>query len=36
MELEKIVYANVDWIKLTQNKDMGQALVNTAMNLQVP
>jgi hypothetical protein len=26
----------VDWIDLTQDRDQWMALVNTAMNLQVP
>jgi hypothetical protein len=34
--LEKIGFEVLDWIQLTQDRDMWRALVNTIMNLQVP
>jgi hypothetical protein len=33
MDLGKIGW---DWIDVAQDRDQGRALVNTAMNLQVP
>jgi hypothetical protein len=36
MDLREIVFGNVDWIHLTQDRDRWRALENTVMNLRVP
>jgi hypothetical protein len=36
MDLREIGFGNVDWIHWAQDRDRWRALVNTAMNLQVP
>jgi len=36
MDLQAVVCWGMDWIKLAQDRDRWQALVNVAMNLQVP
>jgi hypothetical protein len=36
MDLREIVLEGVDWIDLGQDRDQWRALVNTAMDLQVP
>jgi hypothetical protein len=36
MDLREKVFGDVDWIHLAQDRDRWRALVNTAMNLQVP
>jgi hypothetical protein len=36
MDLGEVGFGDVDWIHLAQDRDRWQALVNTAMNLQVP
>jgi hypothetical protein len=36
MDLLEIGWGGVDWIGLTQDKDMWKALVNAFMNLRVP
>jgi ribosome biogenesis protein Nip4 len=36
MELREIVFGDVDWINLAQDRDRWRALVNTVMNFQVP
>jgi hypothetical protein len=36
MDLREIGWGDMDWIDLTQYRDKRRALVNTAMNLQVP
>jgi hypothetical protein len=36
MHLREIAWDGIDWIDLAQDKDQWRALVNTAMNLQVP
>jgi hypothetical protein len=36
MDLREIVLEKVDWISLAQDRDQGQALVNTVMNFGVP
>jgi hypothetical protein len=36
MDLREIVFGDVVWIHLTQDKDRWRALVNTVMNLRVP
>jgi hypothetical protein len=36
MDLIDIGWYGVDWIGLDQDRDQWRALVNTAMNLQVP
>jgi hypothetical protein len=35
-DLREIGWDGVDWIDLAQDRDRWRALVNTAMNLQVP
>jgi hypothetical protein len=35
MDLRKIVWGSVDWIKLAQDSDRWRAVVNTVMNLRV-
>jgi hypothetical protein len=34
MDFREIVFGDVDWIHLTQDRDRWRALVNTVMNLQ--
>jgi hypothetical protein len=36
MDLWEIVFGDVDWINLAQDRDRWRAVVNTMMNLQVP
>jgi hypothetical protein len=36
MDLRKIGWEGIDWIRLAQDRDQLQALVNTIMNLRVP
>jgi hypothetical protein len=36
MYLREIVFGDVDWIHLVQDRDRWRALVNTVMNLRVP
>jgi hypothetical protein len=36
MDLRGIVWDNMDWIDLTQDRDRWSALVNMEMNLRVP
>jgi hypothetical protein len=36
MDLREIVFGDVDWIRLAQDRDQWRALVNTVMNLRVP
>jgi hypothetical protein len=36
MDLREIVFGDVDWIRLAQDRDRWRTLVNTVMNLRVP
>jgi hypothetical protein len=36
MDVRKIGWDGMDWIKLAQDRDQWRALVNTVMNLRVP
>jgi hypothetical protein len=36
MDLIKIGWDGMDWIDMVQDRDQWRALVNTAMNFQVP
>jgi hypothetical protein len=36
MDLREIGWDVIDWIDLAQDRDQWKALVNTAMNIQVP
>jgi hypothetical protein len=36
MNLQKVGGGGMDWMKLAQDRDRGQALVNAVMNLRVP
>jgi hypothetical protein len=36
MDLQEVRCEGLDWIKLDQDRDRCQALVNAVMNLQVP
>jgi hypothetical protein len=36
IDFREIKWNGIDWIELDQDRDQWRALVNTAMNLQVP
>jgi hypothetical protein len=36
MDLREIVWDDVDWIDMAQDRDHSRALVNTVLNLRVP
>jgi hypothetical protein len=36
MDLVKVVWGDVDWIGLAQDRDRWRALVNSVLNLRVP
>jgi hypothetical protein len=36
MDLQEVVCEGVDWIKVAQDRDRWQALVNAVMNLWAP
>jgi hypothetical protein len=36
IDLREIVWDDVDWIDLAQDRDQWRALVNTVMNLRLP
>ena len=36
MNFQKVGCGSMDWIKLAQDRDIWQVLVNTVMNLRVP
>jgi hypothetical protein len=36
IDLREIGWDDVDWIDVTQDRDLWRALVNTVMNIQVP
>jgi hypothetical protein len=36
MDLREIVWGDMDWIHLAQERNQWRALVNTVMNLRVP
>jgi hypothetical protein len=36
MDLREIVFGDVDWIHLAQDRDRWRAVVNTVMNLRFP
>jgi hypothetical protein len=36
MNFQEIVYGDMEWIQLVQDRDQWRALVETVMNLRVP
>jgi hypothetical protein len=36
MDVREILWEDIDWIDLTQDRDQWRVLVNTVMNLRVP
>jgi hypothetical protein len=36
IDFRELEWGGIDWIDLTQNRDLWRALVNTVMNLRVP
>jgi hypothetical protein len=36
MDLEEVVWGDVDWIALAQDRNRWSALVNSVLSLQVP
>jgi hypothetical protein len=36
VDLREIIWDDVDWIDMAQDRDQWRALVNTVLNLQVP
>jgi hypothetical protein len=36
MDIREIVWEDVDWIRLAQERDHWWAVVNTIMNIQLP